>query len=177
MRVEGSDAGDMNAWTAHAVLAAILVGSLAARERTAQTPISSDGFESVVSRVAHSQGMHIRATRRESRTLVFDAPGCSKPVFVVVRPATFEDEATIEFASGPGYLRRYFYIDQKWDNPDPRAVLVQRVKYGLLSTFRLTEYAPSDLILQVDAPEDCEAVGTIDWRSAWNRNYFTTAKP
>jgi hypothetical protein len=32
-----------------------------------------------------------------------------------------------------------------------------------------TDYAASDLILQVDAPRDCQAAERMDWRLAWSR--------
>jgi hypothetical protein len=169
----------MRVWAAHAVFATILVGSLAARERAVVTPISSVGFESAVLRVARSQGLRIREDRASPaglRALAFDAPGCSQPVFVITRFATLEDEPVIEatskeYPSQHDYLRWYVYVGQKWDRPDPWAIFVKRVEYGLLSIFDLTEYSPfgNAFIIEVNTPRDCRATGAIDWRSAWSR--------
>ncbi|HZZ62584.1 MAG TPA: hypothetical protein VFE63_15695 [Roseiarcus sp.] len=35
--------------------------------------------------------------------------------------------------------------------------------------FGLTEYAPSRRLLLVEAPVDCPAAKTVDWRSIWDR--------
>jgi hypothetical protein len=173
----------MRVWAAHMVFVTILFVSLAARERAAMAPISDASFASAVLRVARSQGLRIRedqASPAGLRTLEFDAPGCSQPVFVITRFATLEDEPIIEaapkeYSSQHGYLRWYVYVDQKLDTPDARAIFVQRTKYGLLSIFGLTEYSPfgNTFILEVDAPRDCPTVDAIDWRSAWSRKIGT----
>jgi hypothetical protein len=173
----------MRVWAAHAAFATILIGSLVARERASVAPISSASFESAVLRVARSQGLRIREDRASPaglRALAFDAPGCSQPIFVITRFTTLEDEPVIqatpiEYAYQHDYLRWYVYVDQKLDRPDPRAIFVQRMEYGLLSMFGLTEYSPfgSTFMLEVDAPRDCAAADALDWRSAWSRKIGT----
>ena len=171
----------MRVWPAHAVFAAILVGSLAAREQAAE-PIdySLSLLEPAVLRVAGSQGWGLREYRTingvASRALVFNVPGCSQPVEVVLRLSTFEEQTVMESAPEPGYLRRYIYFDQTWDTPDPRAAVVQRMKYAALATFGLTKYAPSWYLLQVEAPANCRAAEAIDWRSVWNRDDLAAAQ-
>ena len=87
----------MRLWAAHAVFTAVLVGSLASRERSTEAPIDQAGLESVVVSVARSQGLGFREYRTNDtgggRTMVFDVPGCSDPVLVTWRQATFEDAA------------------------------------------------------------------------------------
>ncbi len=170
----------MRVWAAHAVFATVLVGSLAGRERPAEAPIVGASLESVIVRVARSQGLGFREYRANNtggvRTMVFDAPGCSQPVLVIWRLATFEDEATIESTPGQGYRQRYVYIDRKWNSPDPWAVSIQRIKYSFLAMFGLSEYAPSAFTLQVETPGDCPAAERIDWRPAWSRSYLAAAE-
>jgi hypothetical protein len=170
----------MRLWAAHAVFAIVLAGSLTSRERPAGTPIDGASLEPIVLSVAGSQGLDFRGYRAgstgEKRTLVFDAHGCSQPVLVTWRQATFEDEAIMESAAGQGYQRQYVYIDQKWSRPDPWAVSIQRMKYSLRAMFGLTEYAPSAFTLQVEKPRDCQAAERIDWRQAWSRSYLTAAE-
>ncbi len=101
--------------------------------------------------------------------MAFSAPGCSRPVLATWRPATFEDEAAAVSAPQEGYRRAYVYFDRKWDRPDRWAVSMQRIKYGLLAVFGRSDYATSDLILQIDAPRDCPAAQNMDWRAAWSR--------
>jgi hypothetical protein len=166
----------MRRWAAHAVFAAVLVGSLATRERSAQAPADGGvGLESIALSVARSQGLDFREYRAGDtgwgRTVVFSVPGCSKPIFAGWRPATFEDEAAKESASEQDYQRQYVYFNQKWNSPDPWAVSVQRMKYSLLAMFGRIDYATSSLVLQVEAPRDCAAAESIDWRPAWRRTH------
>jgi hypothetical protein len=69
-------------------------------------------------------------------------------------------------------VRRYVYIDRSWQKPDRLAFFVQRMKYALLKTFRLTRYDPNPRVLLVDAPLGCQIVDRIDWRNVWNRDYI-----
>jgi hypothetical protein len=107
-----------------------------------------------------------------SRTLVFEAPGCSQPVTVSARLSTFEEESLMEHDPVQGYTRRYIYFDRSWDTPEPRAAFAQRMKYSALAMFGLTEYVPSRYLILVEAPKNCRAAEAIDWRSAWKRSYL-----
>jgi hypothetical protein len=162
----------MRFW-AHAAFAAVLVGSLASRERSAEAPTDDAGLESAVLGAARSQGLVFLEYRANStgwgRAMAFSAPGCPRPVVATWRPATFEDEATAASAPGQAYQRQYVYFDRRWNRPDPWAVSIQRMKYSLLAMFGRTDYATSNLVLQVEAPRDCPAVESIDWRPAWSR--------
>jgi hypothetical protein len=110
----------MRVWAAHVVFAAVLVGSLASRERSAEAPVDDAGLEAVVLGVARSQGLGLRENRAShtgwGRTIVFGVPRCSKPLLVTWRQATFEDEAATESAPGQDYQQQYVYFDQKWDS-------------------------------------------------------------
>jgi hypothetical protein len=108
--------------------------------------------------------------------MAFNVPGCSQPVLVLLRRSTFEDEAAIESAPGNAYQQQYVYFDHKWNGPSPWAVAVLRMKYSLLSTFGRTDYATSDLVLQIEVPRDCPAVESLDWRPAWTRTYLPSAE-
>ena len=165
----------MRAWAAHAVFAAILLSSIAIRERAADALPDSESLEPAIVRVAGSHGWGLRDFRPTStmvsRSLVFDAPGCSHPVLVSLLLSTFEEATIMEYAAEPGYMRRYVYFDQTWATPEPWAAYVQRVKYGVLGLFGLTEYAPSQYLLLVETPVHCQAAAAIDWRTVWNPNY------
>ena len=113
---------------------------------------------------------------RERRALIFDVPGCTDPVRIVLRLLTFEEEPFTQLPSEENYVRRYVYIDHTWDQPQRLAVWVQRIKYAVLSTIGQTEYVPSSKLLQIELPPDCSAADAIDWRMAWNRGYMPTAK-
>ena len=163
---------------AHAVFAAVLVGSLLSRERSAEAPVDNSQLEAAVLGVGRSEGLRfLRYGANETgwgRAMAFSAPGCSRPLLATWRPATFEDEAAEDEAaavSAPqqGYRRNYVYFDRKWDRPDRWAVSMQRIKYGLLAVFGRADYATSDLLLQIDAPRDCPAAQSLDWRPAWSR--------
>jgi hypothetical protein len=160
---------------AHAVLATILVGSLAARERADALPDDVSFLESSVLRVAASHGWSLNEYRATSgtpsRALVFAAPDCTQPVQVSLRlSSTFEEQTLLEYVREPGYVRRYVYFDRIWDTPDHRAAALQRMKYAALAMFGLTEYAPSWYLLLIEAPSNCRAAQAIDWRSVWNRD-------
>ncbi|MBV8104957.1 MAG: hypothetical protein JO223_10105 [Hyphomicrobiales bacterium] len=83
----------------------------------------------------------------------------------------------MESAPEQGYTRRYIYFNRSWDTPDPRAAFVQRMKYGVLAAFGLTEYVPSWYLILVETPKNCRTAAAVDWRSVWNRNYLVAAHP
>jgi hypothetical protein len=68
----------MKAWLLHVVFATILVGSLAAKERTADMLVESGNLEPAVLRVARSHGLafreYITITGTDVRALVFEPP-------------------------------------------------------------------------------------------------------
>ena len=169
----------MRTWAAHAVFAAILISSLVTRERAADALADSVSLEPAVLRVAGSHdwglGEH-RKTNGVVPTLVFEAPGCSQPVFVSLRLSSFEEETMMHYAPEPGYARRYIYFDRTWDTPDPRAAYLQWMKFALLAKFGMTEYEPSGYLLLVEAPPHCHASETIDWRPVWSRDTLAAAQ-
>jgi hypothetical protein len=168
----------MRAWPLHVVFATILVGSLAAKERTADMLVDVDDLdrETAVMHVARSQGLAFRenVTVANLPALVFEAPGCSRPVLVVLR-ISFDDEPLVRPAREQGDVLRYVYIDGFWETPDRLAFFVERMKYAALATFGLTRYVPSGHLLLVDSPPGCEAADAIDWRNVWNRDYVGAA--
>ncbi len=170
----------MRVWAAHAVFAAILIGSLAARGLAADPLDDNASHERAVLRVAGSHGWgfgEYRATSGILRpTLVFEAPGCSQPVLVSLHSWTFEDEAITQSAPQQGYARRYIYFDMTWDTPDRQAAFVQRMKYRVLAMFGLTEYEPSQYLLLVETPPHCQAAQAIDWGPVWNRDTLAAAQ-
>lgn len=163
----------MRVWAAHAIFATILMGSLAARERSAEPP-SNSLLESIVIRIAGAHGWSLREYRAisgmTSRLLVFEAPGCLQPVRVSFRLSTFEDDILGDAVPHRGYTRRYVYFDHSWDTPHPRAAVIQQMKYAALAKLGLTDYAPSWYLLLVEAPSDCRAATAMDWRPVWTRD-------
>ena len=99
--------------------------------------------------------------------MAFSVAGCSQPMLVTWRSATFEDEAATESAPGQDYQQQYVYFDRKWNRPNLWAVSLQRLKCRLLAVFGKTDYSTSRL-LRVEAPRDCPAAVSIDWRQAWS---------
>jgi hypothetical protein len=166
----------MRAWLVHIVFAAILVGSLAARGRAPDVLTERGGLEPSVLRVARSQGLAFRGYTTIADTgrsaLVFEAPGCTQPVRVVLRLLTFEEEPFAQLTPDQGYVRRYVYTDHTWDEPHRLAVWVQRIKYEVLAIFGQAQFFPSWHLIQIEAPTDCRVADTIDWRMVWNRDYL-----
>src|SRR5208282_3854214 len=74
--IEVGGAGDMRVWAAHAVFAAILIGSLATHQRAADALVDSGSLEPAVLRVArsHDWGLGEHRTTSGVPTLVFEAP-------------------------------------------------------------------------------------------------------
>jgi hypothetical protein len=164
----------MRAWPLHVVFATILVGSLAAKERATDVvvDVDNDALETAVTRVARSHGLAFRedVTVGNLSALVFEAPGCSQPVLVILR-VTFDYEPVMQSAREQGDVLRYVYIDRSWEKPDRLAFFVDRMKYAALATFGLTRYVPSGHLLLVEASPQCQAADAIDWRNVWNRDY------
>lgn len=169
----------MRIW-AHAVFAAVLVGSLASRERSAEAPADAAALESAALGVARSQGLNFRGYRANDttwgRTMVFDVPGCSRPVLARWRLVTFEDEAVAQSSPRQDYHRQYVYFDRRWSSPNRWAVSIQRMKYGMLAVFGRADYATSGFVLEVEAPPDCPAAESVDWRPAWSRTDHAAAE-
>ncbi len=165
----------------HTVFAAVLIGSLAAQERVADW-FEDDAslLEPAILRIAGSHGLHLREYRTTNgimtRTLVFDVPGCSQPVQVSLRLATFEERSLMESLPEQSYTRRYIYFDQSWDRPNPQGAFAQRMKYSALAMFGLTEYVPSRYLVLVETPKTCRAAEAVDWSSVWNRDYLAAAQ-
>ena len=84
------------------VLASILVGSLAAKDRTTELLTESRSLEPAVIRVAESAGLTFRQNTAiggtDIRALVFDAAGCPQPVLVALLSLTFEEVPAIRSA-------------------------------------------------------------------------------
>ena len=118
----------MRVW-AHAVFAAVLVGSLASRERSAEAPIDGAGLKLAALRVARAQGLAFREYRASDtdwgRTMAFGVTGCLLPLLATWRPATFEDEATVDRPLDRATISRYVYFDRKWSNPNRWAVSIR----------------------------------------------------
>lgn len=164
----------MRAWPLHVVFATILAGSLAAKERNADVLVRNDSLEPVVTRVARTYGLAFQGDvmlGSSIRALAFDAPGCLRPVLVVVLSAVIDLEPVLRSAREPGDVLRYIYIGRSWDKPDRLAVFTERMKYAALAPFGLTRYVPSQDLLLVESPSRCEAAIAVDWRNVWNRDY------
>jgi hypothetical protein len=169
----------MRAWPLHACFVIILMGSLAVRERTTDVFAESGSLEPAVLRVAHLYGLAFRErttiTDTDVPALVFDAPGCSRPVLVVSLLATFDQEPVVRSAHRQRAVLRYVYIERSWDRPRRLAVLAERMKYAVLAAFGLTRYVPSGYLLLVELPSSCSAATAIDWRDVWDRDYLLKA--
>ncbi len=168
----------MRAWPLHVVFATSLAGSLAAKERgAADVLVRHDNLEPVVTRVARTQGLAFRGDvtlpGTSIRALVFDAPGCVRPVLVVVLSAVIDLEPILRSAREQGDVLRYIYIGRSWEKPDRLAVFTERMKYAALAPFGLTRYVPSQDLLLVETPSRCQAAIAVDWRNVWNRDYLT----
>jgi hypothetical protein len=145
-----------------------------------QTPdaLSSEvGLEPAVSRVARSHGLvfreYVPVDDTGRRALVFAAPGCAKPLRVIVREIDhLGEEVFTQIAPEQAYSRRYVYIDQSWDQPRQSAVRLQQIKYQMLATLGQTQYLPGRQLLQLDLPSNCPAIEQIDWRMVWNRAHL-----
>src|SRR6266436_5402667 len=108
----------MRAWPLHVVFATLLVGSLAAKERAADQIGDYLDRETAVGRIARSNGLALReyGTVLGLPALTLEAPGCSRPVLVVLR-LTFDEDAAFSSARERGDVLRYIYIDRSWEKP------------------------------------------------------------
>jgi hypothetical protein len=171
----------MKPWPLHLVFASLLVGSLTAQQRTADTLVEIDPGElpAAVTRVAQSQGLAFR--QRETvygnvSALSFDAPGCSQPVVVALQ-VNFDFAPVVQSSARErGEVSRYVYIGRSWATPDRLAFFVDRMKYAALATLGLTRYVPGGHLMLVDAPRDCRSAATIDWSNVWNRDYVRSSQ-
>lgn len=171
----------MRAWPLHLVFGALLVGSLTAQQRTADTLVEIDpgDLSAAVMRVAHSQGL----TFLEHETaygnvpaLSFAAPGCSGPVVVALQ-VNFDIAPFVQSsARKQDDVSRYVYIDHSWEKPNRLAFFIYRMKYAALATFGLTRYVPGGHLMLVEAPPDCQSAATINWSDVWNRDYVRAAR-
>jgi hypothetical protein len=130
-------------------------------------------LEPAVFRIARLHGLAFREYVPVADTgrsaLVFEAPGCAKPLRVFIRAlnANF-----VQIVPAPDYSRRYVYIDRSWDRPRQLAAWVQKIKYEVLLALGQTSYLPGGDILQLELPPNCPEIETIDWRMVWSRTYL-----
>jgi hypothetical protein len=166
----------MSARLQHAAFAAILVGTLLARERAGDVLQDSPVFQPAVIRVAQSRGLvfsgYQSLTDAEFQVLSFAAPGCAGLVFVDLLPVTFDQETLVRTPPPPGYVRRFVYIGRTWTKPNRPAILVERARQAALAVLGLTRYVPSWHLLLVDAPVGCQAADRVDWQPVWDRDYL-----
>jgi hypothetical protein len=170
----------MKPWPLHVVFATILVGSLAAKERTADMLVDVDDLnrETAVMHVARAHGLVFRedvTITGNVRALAFDVPHCSRPVLVVLR-VSFDEEPLVQSIREQVDTLRYTYIGRSWERPNRLAFFVERMKYAALATFGLTRYVPSGHLLLVASPSRCRVADAIDWRNVWNRDYVGAAR-
>ena len=153
------------------VLASILVGSLATKDRTTDRLVDSQNLEPAVIRVAQSGGLAFRQNLTirgtDIRALVFDAAGCSQPVLVSLLSLTFEGDPAIRAAREPGYTLRYIYIKRSWQEAPRLAVYIERVKYAALAALGITQFTPFRQVLLVESPEHCRVADDVDWQFLW----------
>jgi hypothetical protein len=170
----------MRAWPLHIVFASLLFGSLAAKQLAADAPIDAADFEPTIIRVAGAQGLAFREystlTGTDVSAMAFEAPDCSRPVLIVVLEENLDRAAMVDLGGEVGDVLRYIYIDRSWDKPNRLSFYIQRMKYALLKTFRLTRYDPNPRVLWVDAPSGCQIADRIDWRNVWNRDYLAATR-
>lgn len=170
----------MKARPLHLLFGAILVGSLTAQQRTADTLVEIDpgDLAGAVTRVAQSQGLIFR--ERETiygnvPALTFDAPGCSQPVTVALQ-VNFDFAPFVKSSAHmQGDASYYVYINRSWETPNRLAFFIYRMKYAALAAVGLTNYVPGGHLMLVEASPDCQSVKTIDWSNVWNRDYVRTA--
>jgi hypothetical protein len=149
------------------------IRSLAARERAPDVLAESGALEPAIIRVARSRDLVFRESTTISGTdvhaLVFEVPGCSRPVLVFLLMVTFDQEPIVVLSAREhGDVLRYVYIDRTWDKPDRLAIFVERMKYAALATFGLTRFVPSWHLLLIESPSHCHVADAIDWRLVWN---------
>ena len=163
----------MRAWPARVIFASLLVGSLAAKDRTTDVLVESGSLEPAVIRIAQSGGLAFRQRTTINGTdipaLVFDAAGCSQPVLVALLSLTLEEEPAIRSAREPGYALRYFYIERSWEDPPRVAVYVERIKYAALAVLGFTRFTPFRQVLLVESPPHCRVANDVDWPLVWRR--------
>jgi hypothetical protein len=162
----------MRVWPARILFAGLLVGSLAAKDRSNDLAGKTPDLEPAVIRVAQAGGLAFRQKTTFAGTdipvLIFDAD-CSLPVLVAPLSLTLEEDPTIRSSREPGYALRYVYIEHTWEEPPRLAVYVERIKYAALAMLHLTQYTPFRQVLLVETPPHCSAAGDVDWHGIWQR--------
>jgi hypothetical protein len=161
--------------TAHAIFTGILICSLAWNLKTANGTTALATPEAAILHVAQSQGLTLREQSAAYHTdylyaFVFEVPGCSQPLRVMLRSLSLAEEPIAQVM--PGYVRRYLYIERSWDAPRRAAIWLERAKYGVLALFGGTRYVASGQLLQVELPPRCDAANAIEWRMVWDHDYL-----
>ena len=165
----------MWAWPLHVVFSAILLASLAGKERAVDVREAGDvTLQNTAARIGQSQGLDFREYVKVAGNLpvvVFETPGCSGPVLVVAH-MFFEEESVMDFARERGDILHYIYIGRVWGKPNRLALLVERMKYAALASFGRTPSVPWGHLLLVASPPRCEIAAAVDWRNMWDRDYI-----
>lgn len=169
----------MRAGTLRVSFVTLLLASVAAN--LLGGPSGADWFgksvdiESRVIEFLQSQGFIYRETREVTtgslRSLVFEAPGCTRDLQVVPLSVTFEDRPRFDRIDQPGDRRRFIYLDRSSAVEDRIGMFLERAKHTALTLLRQTRYVPYRNMLMVTEPFDCHAAETVDWRPIWDRQY------
>jgi hypothetical protein len=170
----------MKRWRGHALLAALLAGSLIVNSRTAERSPGLEQQTAAVIEVARSHGLIFRRPTSIAsgaiEALDFTSKGCPEPIRAALLSVTFEQLPLLRAVQSAGREPRYYYYDRSWDRPNRLAVFWQHQKQRALSVLGLTRFVRSEYMLFVDAPRACLGAAAGDWRGIWSRAYLAAIK-
>ncbi len=162
---------------ARGLLALVILASLVVRLHKSGLPgapgAQGAGVEARLRELLRGRGLTLAAnphppSKAMSRAVYFQRPGCGAPSWVIAYPLSSELLPLFERNLGPGFERRFVYLDKSWDHQDRFAMYVEWGKNWLSAGLGRPAFATWKTGLFIAEPADCAKNPDIDWRPAWS---------
>ncbi len=155
----------MSAFTIRALLAAMLVATIAVKVRAAVVPVID--MPAAISRTLGKHGFSPDVDEPTRQFMSFSNSACRLPVKVQTVRLYFGGGISRDRIPEPGYVQNFVYLDREWASPARFEMREEWLKHRLLVLFGLSPYVPVPTALQIAVPVDCPAADAIDWSRVW----------
>jgi hypothetical protein len=114
-------------------------------------------------------GFHTMAVKNDGNALAvlgFESPTC-RNVRLVPIGFTFQEMPLLQKLAQPGDTRSFVYLDRRWTQLDPAAMVPAHLRQIFLQTIRPAPLSSTATMLYILAPKHCAGLDAIDWTVLW----------
>jgi hypothetical protein len=160
------------------IAALILLLSVTVRfqaDRARQTMMSEFDAGTAIAQVLRSHGLQLRENPVKppgllSVVVYFQRPECKGNSLVLPYFINAEVEPLLARVTGPGFERRFYYMDTSWPVQQRASMFLAWAKYAVLDLIGASPFIPIKKAIVLADPPDCHPADVIDWRMMWESN-------